>query len=127
MLPPGLGVNIVGPRALARHASAAMPRSYWDWSAVLAWNEEGMYPYTPATNMLYGLRTAVSMLEAEGLDEVHRRHARLGLATRAAYVRGAWSLTAPILIGTATPSLPCGCRTASIPPMSAARRWTWAT
>jgi alanine-glyoxylate transaminase / serine-glyoxylate transaminase / serine-pyruvate transaminase len=90
MLPPGLGLNVVGPGALARHGSAGLPRGYWDWTAVLEANADGGYPYTPATNLLFGLRTAVGMLAEEGPEAVHDRHARLGRATRAA-VR-AWGL-----------------------------------
>lgn len=89
-LPPGLGINVVGPRALERHTTATLPRAYWDWTAVFEANGTGQYPYTPATNLLFGLRTAVGMLEDEGLPAVHRRHAQLGRATRAA-VR-AWGL-----------------------------------
>jgi len=91
MLPPGLGFNAVGARAMARTGRAKLPRSYWDWNAMRQFNEDGFFPYTPATNLLFGLREALAMLEEEGLDRVFRRHARHAAATRAA-VSG-WELT----------------------------------
>ena len=90
MLPPGLSFNAVSEKALAAHAHATLPRAFWDWSAVLAANEKGFFPYTPATNLLYGLREALAMLRDEGLPNVFRRHARHAEATRRA-VR-AWGL-----------------------------------
>ena len=90
MLPPGLSFNAVGERALAARARARLPRSYWDWSPVLRANERGFFPYTPATNLLFGLREALRMLEAEGLERVFARHDRHAEATRRA-VR-AWGL-----------------------------------
>ena len=90
MLPPGLSFNAVGEKALAAHGRATLPRAYWDWSAVLAANEKGFFPYTPATNLLYGLKEALAMLREEGLPQVFARHARHGEATRRA-VR-AWGL-----------------------------------
>ena len=90
MLPPGLGFNAVSARARDAAARAALPRAYWDWGPVLAANEHGFYPYTPATNLLYGLREALGMLHAEGLAAVWDRHARHAEATRLA-VRG-WGL-----------------------------------
>ena len=90
MLPPGLSFNVVGEKALAAHGRATLPRAYWDWSAVLAANEKGFFPYTPATNLLYGLKEALAMLREEGLDQVFARHARHAEATRRA-VR-AWGL-----------------------------------
>ncbi|MCS6877919.1 MAG: aminotransferase class V-fold PLP-dependent enzyme [Geminicoccaceae bacterium] len=90
MLPPGLGFNAVSEKALAAHRTARMPRSYWDWSAMLEANARGFFPYTPATNLLYGLAEALAMLEEEGLERVFARHDRLAAATRAA-VR-AWGL-----------------------------------
>ncbi len=90
MLPPGLGFNAVGDKALAAAESAGLPRSYWDWQPVIAANREGAFPYTPATNLLLGLDEALAMLAEEGLDDVFRRHDRLAEATRAA-VRG-WGL-----------------------------------
>ena len=90
MLPPGLSFNAIGPKALAASSSARMPRSYWDWAAMLGPNASGFFPYTPATNLLYGLREAIAMLDEEGLDAVFARHARHAEATRAAV--DAWGL-----------------------------------
>ncbi len=90
MLPPGLGLNAVSEKALNASRSACLPRSFWDWQAMLANNDKGFFPYTPSTNLLYGLREAISMLEEEGLENVFVRHARHGEATRRA-VRG-WGL-----------------------------------
>ena len=90
MLPPGLSFNAVSPKALAAAKSARLPRSFWAWDDMLNLNEKGYFPYTPATNLLYGLREALSMLEEEGLANVFDRHARHAEATRSA-VR-AWGL-----------------------------------
>jgi alanine-glyoxylate transaminase/serine-glyoxylate transaminase/serine-pyruvate transaminase len=91
MLPPGLGLNAVSQKALAAAETARLPRSYWDWSAMLEAGRTGFFPYTPATNLLYGLREALRMLlEEEGLAAVFQRHARHAEATRRA-VR-AWGL-----------------------------------
>lgn len=84
MLPPGLSFNAVSEKALAAHKSASLQRSYWDWSDMLGPNSKGFFPYTPATNLLYGLNEAIEMLEEEGLDNVFARHARHGAATRSA-------------------------------------------
>ena len=91
MLPPGLSFNAVSDRALAASKSAKLPRSYWNWEEMIASNKDGWFPYTPATNLLYGLRVALKMLlDEEGLENVFRRHDRLAEATRRA-VR-AWGL-----------------------------------
>jgi len=90
MLPPGLSFNAVGPKALAATKTARLPRSYWDWNEMIAMNATGYFPFTPATNLLYGLNEALEMLAAEGLDQVYARHHRLAEATRRA-VRG-WGL-----------------------------------
>jgi alanine-glyoxylate transaminase/serine-glyoxylate transaminase/serine-pyruvate transaminase len=90
MLPPGLAFNAVSPKALAASRSARMPRSYWAWDEMLAANRDGYFPYTPATNLMYGLREALHMLHEEGLPNVFARHARHGEATRRA-ARG-WGL-----------------------------------
>ena len=90
MLPPGLSFNAVGDRALAAHAAARLPRSYWDWGPILAANEKGFFPYTPPTNLLFGLREALRMLQAEGLDAVFARHDRHAEAARRA--ARAWGL-----------------------------------
>ncbi|GAB2540088.1 pyridoxal-phosphate-dependent aminotransferase family protein [Nocardia heshunensis] len=90
MLPPGLGFNAISEKALTASRTAKLPRSYFEWSAILDANEHGFFPYTPATNLLYGLREACLMLEEEGLANVFARHDRHAMATRAA-VRG-WGL-----------------------------------
>ena len=84
MLPPGLSFNAVSDKALAASKSSGQPRSYWDWQDMLGPNENGFFPYTPATNLLYGLREAIDMLEEEGLDNVFARHDRHAEATRRA-------------------------------------------
>jgi alanine-glyoxylate transaminase / serine-glyoxylate transaminase / serine-pyruvate transaminase len=91
MLPPGLSFNAVSPKALSANSRARLPRSYWDWKEMMAPNRAGFFPFTPATNLLFGLREALSMLLEEGLTNVFRRHDRHAAATRAA-VR-AWGLT----------------------------------
>jgi alanine-glyoxylate transaminase/serine-glyoxylate transaminase/serine-pyruvate transaminase len=90
MLPPGLSFNALSDRALAASRTARLPRAYWRWEDMLEPNQTGFFPYTPATNLLYGLREALAMLREEGLDQVFARHARLAEATRRA-VR-AWGL-----------------------------------
>jgi alanine-glyoxylate transaminase / serine-glyoxylate transaminase / serine-pyruvate transaminase len=90
MLPPGLSFNALSAKALAASKTAKLPRSYWSWDEMLEPNRSGYFPYTPATNLLYGLREALHMLAEEGLDNVFARHARHGEATRRA-VR-AWGL-----------------------------------
>jgi alanine-glyoxylate transaminase/serine-glyoxylate transaminase/serine-pyruvate transaminase len=84
MLPPGLSFNAVGPRALAASKTARLPRSYWSWDEMLANNIAGFFPYTPATNLLLGLREALAMLREEGLSSVFARHNRHAEATRRA-------------------------------------------
>lgn len=91
MLPPGLSFNAVSSKAIAASAAARLPRSFWDWGEMIASNKDGYFPYTPATNLLYGLREALKMLlEEEGLENVFARHQRHAEATRRA-VR-AWGL-----------------------------------
>jgi alanine-glyoxylate transaminase/serine-glyoxylate transaminase/serine-pyruvate transaminase len=90
MLPPGLSFNAVSEKALAVSKKAGMQKSYWDWQPMLQANATGFFPYTPATNLLYGLREALCMLQEEGLENVFARHHRLAEATRAT-VR-AWGL-----------------------------------
>ena len=90
MLPPGLGMNAISDKALAAARKGGMPRAYWDWEEMLKNNASGFFPYTPATNLLYGLREALAMLREEGLPAVFARHARFAEATRCA-VRG-WGL-----------------------------------
>ena len=84
MLPPGLSLNAVSERALAAHAKARLPRSYWHWTPIIAANRNGVFPYTPPTNLLYGLREALRMLDAEGLEQVIARHERHAEAVRVA-------------------------------------------
>jgi alanine-glyoxylate transaminase / serine-glyoxylate transaminase / serine-pyruvate transaminase len=90
MLPPGLSFNAVSEKALALTKSSTLTKSFWSWEEMVAPNEKGFFPYTPATNLLYGLAEAIDMLHEEGLDNVFARHARHGEATRRA-VR-AWGL-----------------------------------
>jgi alanine-glyoxylate transaminase/serine-glyoxylate transaminase/serine-pyruvate transaminase len=90
MLPPGLGLNAVSEKARQASKSARLAKSYWAWEPILAANKSGFFPYTPPTNLLYGLREALRMLEEEGLRNVFARHERLAEATRRA-VR-AWGL-----------------------------------
>jgi alanine-glyoxylate transaminase / serine-glyoxylate transaminase / serine-pyruvate transaminase len=90
MLPPGLGLNAVSEKAVAASRHARLPRSYWEWRPVLDAAETGVFPYTPPTNLLYGLREALAMLAEEGLPAVFARHARHAEATRRAVL--AWGL-----------------------------------
>src|SRR5216684_2267131 len=90
MLPPGLGFNAISEKARAAAKTNKMPRSYWDWEEMLKPNVNGFFPYTPATNLLYGLREAITMLLEEGLENVFARHKRLAAATRAAVTH--WGL-----------------------------------
>ncbi|MBV9251806.1 MAG: aminotransferase class V-fold PLP-dependent enzyme, partial [Acetobacteraceae bacterium] len=90
MLPPGLGFNAISDKAIAASKTNGFRRSYWNWDEILKSNARGYWPYTPATNLLYGLKEAIAMLLEEGLDHVFARHAHHAKATRAA-VR-AWDL-----------------------------------
>jgi alanine-glyoxylate transaminase/serine-glyoxylate transaminase/serine-pyruvate transaminase len=90
MLPPGLSFNAVSSKAIEANKRSKLPKSYWRWEEMLASNARGFFPYTPATNLLYGLREALKMLQEEGLANVFRRHDHLAEATRRA-VR-AWGL-----------------------------------
>jgi alanine-glyoxylate transaminase/serine-glyoxylate transaminase/serine-pyruvate transaminase len=84
MLPPGLSFNAVSEKALAASRANASLRSYWDWHDMIEINKQGTFPYTPATNLLFALKEAITMLEEEGLDNVFARHKRHSAATRAA-------------------------------------------
>ncbi|KRE07217.1 serine--glyoxylate aminotransferase [Bosea sp. Root670] len=90
MLPPGLSFNAISEKALAASKTNKLPRSYWDWQEMVKINASGFFPYTPATNLLYGLKEALAMLQEEGLDNVFTRHQRLAAACRAAVK--AWGL-----------------------------------
>lgn len=90
MLPPGISFNAVSSKALGAARQSDMPRSFWDWHAIIEMNKTGYWPYTPSTNLLYGLHEAIEMILAEGLDTVFARHERLGRACRAAV--NAWGL-----------------------------------
>ena len=84
MLPPGLSFNAISPKAREASHTARLPRAFWDWEDMLSANAQGVFPYTPATNMLQGLRVAIDLLNAEGLDNVFKRHQRAAEATRRA-------------------------------------------
>ena len=84
MLPPGLSFNAISQKAIDAHKTATLPRSYWDWGEQIEANSVGAFPYTPATNLLYGLNEAIAMLKEEGLDNVFSRHKRHAEATRLA-------------------------------------------
>jgi alanine-glyoxylate transaminase/serine-glyoxylate transaminase/serine-pyruvate transaminase len=110
MLPPGISFNAISPRALAAMATAKLPRSFWAWDEIVEMNKDGYWPYTPNTNLLYGLVEAVDMLLGEGLDNVFARHQRWGVGVRAAVT--AWGLPiqcadpqvhSPVLTGVITP------------------------
>ena len=111
MLPPGLSFTAVSDRAIAASKTNTLPRSYWDWQEMIAFNAKGFFPYTPASTLLYGLKEAIAMLNEEGLDNVFARHQRLAAACRAA-VKG-WGLEvlcvdpklySPILTGILMPA-----------------------
>jgi alanine-glyoxylate transaminase/serine-glyoxylate transaminase/serine-pyruvate transaminase len=90
MLPPGLSFNAISEKAMAASKAAGLQKSYWAWDEMVGPNANGYFPYTPATNILYGLNEAIAMLREEGLQNVFARHARHGAATRAAVE--AWGL-----------------------------------
>jgi alanine-glyoxylate transaminase/serine-glyoxylate transaminase/serine-pyruvate transaminase len=90
MLPPGMSFNAISDKALEASRSSTLPRTFWDWRPMLEANERGFFPYTPNTNLMYGLKEALRLLDEEGLPNVFARHTRHGEATRAA-VRG-WGL-----------------------------------
>ena len=84
MNPPGLSFNAVSEKALSANKSSKMPRSYWDWQGMLKSSETGFFPYTPATNLIYGLQEALQMMREEGLANIFRRHERHAKSVRAA-------------------------------------------
>jgi alanine-glyoxylate transaminase / serine-glyoxylate transaminase / serine-pyruvate transaminase len=111
MLPPGISFNAVSKKAITASKSAKLPRSFWDWTDIIEMNASGYWPYTPNTNLLYGLNEALDMILGEGLDNVFARHQRLGEACRKAV--HAWGLEvqcadpavySPVLTGVMTPS-----------------------
>jgi alanine-glyoxylate transaminase/serine-glyoxylate transaminase/serine-pyruvate transaminase len=114
MLPPGLSFNAVSARAIEASKTARLPRAYWAWDEIIAANAGGYWPYTPATNLLYGLSAALDLLLAEGLPEVFARHERHAEATRRAV--HAWGLE----ILCRNPSEYSGALTAVMMPMDAA-------
>jgi alanine-glyoxylate transaminase/serine-glyoxylate transaminase/serine-pyruvate transaminase len=110
MLPPGISFNAVSPKAVAASKNARLPRSFWAWDEIIEMNKTGYWPYTPNTNLLYGLSEALDMILAEGLDNVFARHNRLAQACRTAV--NAWGLPiqcadpavySPVLTGVMTP------------------------
>lgn len=90
MLPPGLSFNAVSARALEANKNAALPNSYWQWADMIEANQRGYFPYTPSTNLLFGLAEAIDMINEEGLENVFARHHRHAAATRKAVE--AWGL-----------------------------------
>ena len=111
MLPPGIGFNALSPKALEASKTAKLPRSYWAWDEMIAMNKTGYFPYTPNTNLLYGLAEALDMLKEEGLDAVFARHRRWAEGVRGAV--DAWglpiqcadpALASPILTGVILPA-----------------------
>ncbi|SHH96328.1 pyridoxal-phosphate-dependent aminotransferase family protein [Pollutimonas bauzanensis] len=110
MLPPGISFNAISPKALEASKSARLPQAYWAWNEILAANQTGYWPYTPSTNLLYGLSEALDMLRDEGLEQVFARHERWAGGIRAAVA--AWGLPiqcaqpecySPVLTGVITP------------------------
>ena len=110
MLPPGLGFNALSPRAIEASKTATLPKSYWAWDEIIEMNKTGYFPYTPNTNLLYGLHEALEMLEGEGLDTVFARHKRWSAGVRSTVE--AWGLPvqcadkdlhSPILTGVIVP------------------------
>jgi alanine-glyoxylate transaminase/serine-glyoxylate transaminase/serine-pyruvate transaminase len=110
MLPPGISFNAISKKAIEAGKSAKLPRAFWDWTDIVEMNKNGYWPYTPNTNLLYGLAEAIDMILGEGLDNVFARHQRLAAACRAAVT--AWGLEiqcadpavySPVLTGVMTP------------------------
>ena len=110
MLPPGISFNALSPRALEASKSAKLPRAFWAWDDIVEMNKTGYWPYTPNTNLLYGLNESLDMLLGEGLENVFARHQRWAAGVRAAVT--AWGLPiqcadpavySPVLTGVITP------------------------
>ena len=102
LLPPGLSFNAISSKALDAHKNSKLPKSYWDWEPMLKNNENGFFPYTPATNLFYGLDEAINMLLEEGLENVFARHRRHAEATRLAVKLGGWKYYVKIQMNTQT-------------------------
>jgi len=111
MLPPGISFNALSPRALEATRTAGLPRAFWAWDEIVEMNKDGYWPYTPNTNLLYGLSESLDMLLGEGLDNVFARHARWAEGVRSAVT--AWGLPiqcaapavySPVLTGVITPA-----------------------
>jgi len=98
MLPPGLSFNAVSEKALKASAQSNLPKAYWNWAEMIEANERGYFPYTPSTNLLFGLAEAIDMLNEEGLDNVFARHMRHAAATRQAVE--AWGLEVQCQVNT---------------------------
>jgi alanine-glyoxylate transaminase/serine-glyoxylate transaminase/serine-pyruvate transaminase len=110
MLPPGISFNAVSKKALEAGRTARLPRAFWGWAEIIEMNKQGYWPYTPNTNLLYGLSEALDMIFDEGLENVFARHQRLAAACRAAVT--AWGLEiqcadpavySPVLTGVVMP------------------------
>jgi alanine-glyoxylate transaminase/serine-glyoxylate transaminase/serine-pyruvate transaminase len=111
MLPPGISFNALSPRALEAAKTARLPHAFWAWDEIVEMNKDGYWPYTPNTNLLYGLSESIDMLLSEGLDNVFARHARWAAGVRSAVT--AWGLPiqcadanvySPVLTGVITPA-----------------------
>jgi len=111
MLPPGISFNALSPKAIAASKTAKLPKAFWAWDEIIEMNQGGYWPYTPSTNLLYGLHESLDMLLGQGLDAVFARHLRWGTAVRAAVQ--AWGLPiqcadpavmSPVLTGVVTPA-----------------------
>jgi len=111
MLPPGISFNAVSKKAIDASKSSKLPKAFWGWSEIIEMNATGYWPYTPNTNLLYGLHEALEMILGEGLDNVFARHERLAAACRDAVT--AWGLEiqcadpavySPVLTGVMTPA-----------------------
>jgi alanine-glyoxylate transaminase/serine-glyoxylate transaminase/serine-pyruvate transaminase len=110
MMPPGMSFNALSPKALAASKTATLPRSFWAWDEIVAMNAGGYWPYTPNTNLLYGLHEALEMILGQGLERIFARHRRWAEAVRGAVT--AWGLPiqcadpalfSPVLTGVVTP------------------------
>jgi len=110
MLPPGISFNALSPKALERSKSARLPRSYWAWDEIVAMNPSGYWPYTPNTNLLYGLSESLDMILEQGLPVIFERHQRWAAGVRAAVRAWGWPMQcadervhSPVLTGVVTP------------------------